>query len=259
MQLWGVPSNSISYKRRPCGTPLQAGEEDVAAAVAAGQLPRHRKAAARQKVLRSAAILQAAHSAKPVAAAVPRKPKGSVLAQQQAVKQAVKGGGTAVTRSKGKGAGAAAEQAAFDLWDAPQEQGDAWTEGLLPAKRLKHVTAPKRRAAAGAVVPSGVGPTREWRRPAVPAVEIDQAGCSYNPDVELHQEAVAVAVAAETRKLLDRVSGRGEQGAGGGTVKRHLDPRRLRGNPAASQLNLRPCAYAGAGACGPAAGGGLAA
>ena len=37
-------------------------------------------------------------------------------------------------------------------------------------------------------------------------VEIDPAGCSYNPDVELHQEAVAAAVAAENRKLLDKAS-----------------------------------------------------
>ncbi len=36
------------------------------------------------------------------------------------------------------------------------------------------------------------------------AVEIDLAGCSYNPDPEQHQDAVAAAVAAEVRKEMER-------------------------------------------------------
>lgn len=39
---------------------------------------------------------------------------------------------------------------------------------------------------------------------AAPAVEIDAPGCSVNPDRELHQDAVAVAVAAEMRKVYDK-------------------------------------------------------
>ncbi len=35
-----------------------------------------------------------------------------------------------------------------------------------------------------------------------PAVEVDQPGCSYNPDAAQHQDAVAVAVAAEVSKGL---------------------------------------------------------
>lgn len=38
----------------------------------------------------------------------------------------------------------------------------------------------------------------------VPAVVVDPAGCSINPDKELHQDAVAEAVAAEMRKSYDR-------------------------------------------------------
>lgn len=45
-------------------------------------------------------------------------------------------------------------------------------------------------------------------------MEIDPAGCSYNPDAELHQEAVAAAVAAENRKLLAKVRAGGECRAG---------------------------------------------
>jgi Nop53 (60S ribosomal biogenesis) len=38
----------------------------------------------------------------------------------------------------------------------------------------------------------------------IKAVEVDMPGCSYNPDPELHQEAVAVAVAAEVKKAIDK-------------------------------------------------------
>lgn len=41
-------------------------------------------------------------------------------------------------------------------------------------------------------------------RPRIAAVEVDPAGCSYNPDYEQHQDAVVVAVAAENIKLIDR-------------------------------------------------------
>lgn len=41
-------------------------------------------------------------------------------------------------------------------------------------------------------------------RPDIPAVEIDPAGCSYNPDHELHQDVIAQAVAAEYSKQIDK-------------------------------------------------------
>jgi hypothetical protein len=36
------------------------------------------------------------------------------------------------------------------------------------------------------------------------AVEVDPAGCSYNPDYEQHQDAIAIAVAEENLMLIDR-------------------------------------------------------
>lgn len=38
---------------------------------------------------------------------------------------------------------------------------------------------------------------------SVAAVEVDAPGCSFNPDFEQHQDAVAAAVAAEVRKAID--------------------------------------------------------
>lgn len=38
---------------------------------------------------------------------------------------------------------------------------------------------------------------------SVASVEVDAPGCSYNPDHEQHQDAVAAAVAAEVRKAID--------------------------------------------------------
>lgn len=71
-------------------------------------------------------------------------------------------------------------------------------------------------AAAASFVPSSaaevlmplVAPRRR-RAPRVapiPAVEVDAAGCSYNPDAEQHQDAVGVAVAAELAKEAKRLA-----------------------------------------------------
>ena len=146
----------------------------MAAAVKAGQLPRSRKEAARQKVLRSAAILAAAHNAIPAAKTVPRKPKGSVLAQQQAAQQRGKLAGKKGSTAGAAAAAAAAAAPAFDVWDEPNEDNDGWTAGLLPNKRQKRGAAPSVRqrqvaaAAGGAIVPVAAG--RERARAAVPAV-----------------------------------------------------------------------------------------
>ena len=43
-------------------------------------------------------------------------------------------------------------------------------------------------------------------RPQIAAVEVDPAGCSYNPDPEHHQDAIAGAVAAEMRKQLAKAT-----------------------------------------------------
>jgi nucleolar protein 53 len=63
-------------------------------------------------------------------------------------------------------------------------------------------------SAAEVVVQQLVAPRR--RRPSriapIPAVEVDAAGCSYNPDAEQHQDAVGVAVAAELAKDARRLA-----------------------------------------------------
>lgn len=233
------PDAGAAVPRRALPCFLQGGDEGTAAAVKTGQLPR--KLAARQKVMRSAAILAAAHNAKPAAKVVPRKAKGSVLQQEQRAKQqqqraagtAGSGGSSGGARKRGSsgGAGARDEAAALDIWGEPGEAAgqpaeNEWVRGegvaaeavvAPPAKRAKRSG---RAPACGAVAPAAAaGAGSELRRPAVPAVEIDPAGCSYNPDVELHQEAVATAVAAETRKLLDKVG----KGAGGMGQGWHVD------------------------------------
>jgi len=54
--------------------------------------------------------------------------------------------------------------------------------------------------------PSTSAPVRRQQKPVnkVRAVEVDMAGCSYNPDPEAHQDALGVLVATEMRKVLKR-------------------------------------------------------
>ncbi|KAF5837971.1 ribosome biogenesis protein Nop53/GLTSCR2 [Dunaliella salina] len=46
--------------------------------------------------------------------------------------------------------------------------------------------------------------SRSRPTPPIKAVEIDMAGCSYNPEEESHQDALAAVVAAENKKLLKK-------------------------------------------------------
>ena len=46
--------------------------------------------------------------------------------------------------------------------------------------------------------------TGRSNRPKIAAVEVDPAGCSYNPDYEQHQDAIAEAVAVEVSKLIEK-------------------------------------------------------
>lgn len=63
-------------------------------------------------------------------------------------------------------------------------------------------------SAAEVVMTSLVAPRRRRasRIAPIPAVEVDAAGCSYNPDAEQHQDAVGVAVAAELAKDARKVA-----------------------------------------------------
>ena len=70
-----------------------------------------------------------------------------------------------------------------DLWTQARAT-EGWVDAKIVASRPKSVDVKN--------------------RPRIAAVEVDPAGCSYNPDYEQHQDAVAVAVAAENMKLIDR-------------------------------------------------------
>lgn len=123
--------------------------------------------------------------------------------QQQQVQQQSAG---SRKRSSGSAAAAVEGEGGLDIWgDGPAEAQQQRQQ--QPAKRAKRSGASSAVVAAAAAAGAAAA---ALRRPAVPAVEIDPAGCSYNPDHEQHQEAVALAVAAETRKLLDKV-GRGPE------------------------------------------------
>ena len=70
-----------------------------------------------------------------------------------------------------------------DLWESTEPSTD-WIEERVVASRPKSADVKN--------------------RPKIAAVEVDPAGCSYNPDPELHQDVVAEAVAHENLKLIER-------------------------------------------------------
>lgn len=131
-----------------------------------------KKEAARARPLRSQAILAAAHTATPV-----HQIRGGV-------KKAQKNGNSGVVAASGGNTGLARQgkndaTRLYDLWD----------DGPSALSR-----AARKKAA-----------TRSLHRDAVRAVEVDAPGCSFNPDPEEQQEAIAVAVAAEMKKIHQQV------------------------------------------------------
>ena len=93
-------------------------------------------------------------------------------------------------KHQGKGVYKLPASSTFDLWD---EQPDT-TDPRLD----KHNNIP------GAINGTADQPSKRRMqavKPASKAVEVDAAGCSYNPDVEHHQEALSQAVATEMQKV----------------------------------------------------------
>ena len=93
-------------------------------------------------------------------------------------------------KHQGKGVYKLPASSTYDLWD---EQPDT-TDPRLD----KHNNIP------GAVNGTADQPSKRRKKavkPATNAVEVDAAGCSYNPDVEHHQEALSQAVAKEMQKI----------------------------------------------------------
>jgi nucleolar protein 53 len=132
------------------------------------------------------AILAGAHQALPITT-VTMKKKGRTPAKKPNSQALI----PLNNASKRKGKGRQYQEAAADLWDKEADAAAA--------------EAAKNDILASLPIPKKIRKPKEMKlqRPA-PAIEIDAPGCSVNPDRELHQDAVAVAVAAEMKKIYDK-------------------------------------------------------
>ena len=136
-----------------------------------------KKLLARQRLTRAQAILQAVGNGQAVTVPPPPKKKKSILKTEKAI----------VTRhpadySSGNSDSTSVEKIPTDIWKEVTDGNDQTNHQKIKRKR-KDI----------------VGPC-----PNVPAVQIDAPGCSFNPDRNLHQDAVADAVAKEMKKEYDR-------------------------------------------------------
>ncbi|GAX84697.1 hypothetical protein CEUSTIGMA_g12119.t1 [Chlamydomonas eustigma] len=164
-------------------------EADVQGAqvISQGQRKRHRK---ELPLLRSQIILQQAHVAKPVLQQNPVRKVQNITGKERAklsVKRAPK----------------FSSIPELDLWGSdemipstsePVHTSDLQQKHIAPHKKENGICQqrlPK-------PLRSKVLPTK------VKAVEVDMAGCSYNPDHEEHQDALAVLVASEMKRVLQR-------------------------------------------------------
>lgn len=126
-----------------------------------------------RKILKSAAILSAGRAASILTQPEKRKKKRAL---SDTPGNRAKALDSICTINGNVRSGDNSDEAQLDLWG---EASAVFPVG--PRRRMK------------AMVNKGPGPC---------AVEIDQPGCSYNPDAELHQDAVAAAVAVEVRKAI---------------------------------------------------------
>ncbi|GFR51426.1 hypothetical protein Agub_g13715 [Astrephomene gubernaculifera] len=215
----------------------KSADVDGATAVAEGKRPaKRRREEIAARPLRSQQILAEAHKAKPVVLAPPLKKKPATAAAAAAtaatgavVVPAVAAGGS--KRSGGKKG--KAETHPLDLWadedltavqqeaskkQQPQQQQQQQPQPQQQEEEVEtHKMKKARRVAeerAAAAVVRAMGPTAkpllrnkspppyEVPAPRIPAVAVDLPGCSFNPDHEQHQDALAVLVAAEMKKEL---------------------------------------------------------
>lgn len=148
---------------------VDAAPQDVASGKEGKRMTR--KELARSKLTRSQAIIQAAGKADPVGVqpyANKKAPKGLVKSKKIVV---VAEEDKAVTVVK---------EGEYDLFAKGTEEFNLRNKSIVAVQ------------------------TRKRRLRNAPAVEIDAAGCSLNPDHEAHQDALAEAVAAEMRKQYDK-------------------------------------------------------
>lgn len=150
---------------------------------AAQEIKLPKKLQARQRITKAQAILAGAQQARPITTVTMKKKGKTPSLTAKSTSQAV----VPSTKRKNK----AMPAAAADLWDEEADAAAAY--------------ASKNDILASLPIPKKIRQTKEMKlqRPA-PAIEIDAPGCSFNPDRELHQDAVAVAVAAEMKKIYDK-------------------------------------------------------
>ncbi|GIL53549.1 hypothetical protein Vafri_9131, partial [Volvox africanus] len=192
---------------------------DGATAVVEGRRPtKRRREDAAAKPLRCQLILAEAHKAKPVAMAPPRRKPTATAAVAAMAADKLKG---ALVIAGGGGSRRVVAAHPLDLWGDDLGLGAAAaTTGKQPqlaagaaagavekkGKRAKN-TAEEDPAAAAVAAVRVMGPSAKALRRSLPpvrvaAVAVDIPGCSFNPDVEQHQDALALLVAAELKKEL---------------------------------------------------------
>ena len=160
---------------------MQAGDEQTASAVAKG-LTKKRKQLS--KPLRCELIAGVHRPVSKIATQPGPKPKGKVVLPHQRRQPQLQ------QKHQGKGVYKLPAASTYDLWNVEAEQTDPRLD--------KHNNIP------GAINGSAGRPSKRRKqavKPTACAVEVDAAGCSYNPDVEHHQEALSQAVATEMQKV----------------------------------------------------------
>lgn len=159
--------------------------------------PTSRKIYHRHRLTRAQAILQAIHSTKP-AFELPKTKKAIKISQPDPV-TIHKHTKPAAKESKNKKALAAQHASTtgkrksstpLDLWE---NDGNLGRDAAARADTVTHQPIKPTRAS-----------TRKSMNALAAAILIDDPGCSFNPDKEMHQDAVAMAVATEMKKIYDQ-------------------------------------------------------
>lgn len=189
--------------RRPS---LRLQSADVAEAEAKFARKRRREV----KPLRSQLILDGSKQAKPVAHPPKRKPSGPLPAKSRGGADVDATDEPAPKRRPVKPRAARGSSNPLDIWGdddgaaaaARREEDDDW----LAPKIATLAPLNAERAAANKAAKQNKRLRREasaepgTKKP--PALMVDMAGCSFNPDREQHQDALAALVAAEMKKIL---------------------------------------------------------
>jgi hypothetical protein len=158
-----------------------------------GKIAKRRKKEA--KPLRSQLVLEAIgqgiQAVNPGASK--HKTRGALPRPQQQAAEHLSAAAPAKQRGKQRGKQQQQRQAALgDVWQAPSAAPVDQMQDFLPEMRSTAYKTSLRKHRSAHVSAA----------PLIKAVEVDPGGCSFNPDVEQHQDAVALLVEQEMRKVL---------------------------------------------------------